>query len=55
MHTNHVPGYLVLGIQLLEIFLWPLLVRIGTQKGTHQVVHNVIPADALNLVTALDS
>lgn len=54
MHTNHVSGYLVAGIQFLEIFLWPLLVRISTQKGSYQVVDNVISADALNLVTALD-
>ena len=54
LKSHHVSSDLVLSIQFLQVFLWSLLMRVGSQVGLNQVVHNVVFADTLNTITTLD-
>ena len=51
--THHVFSDLVLGVKFLQVLLWSLLVRVGTEIGIHKVVHYVVLTDTLHLVTTL--
>ena len=52
--SHHILGDLVLFIELLQVFLRTLLLRVGSQVSLNQVVHNVILSHTLDVNSTLD-